>query len=839
MASRGLVQTVAARDSTSRVSWCPTFFKFPKNLQLLLVYKNYRGTLSLHSMTGARSNNRIPFGQIAKCEFYRKKDSEGEMTEYFTFSNVEGQKVDFSVGILNFFTAEVKPVYQALTQMRIEHKFDLICHYLNLATRSKDFGLHRPEIYSVLGFRLDGTGVTKETLQQAGGSVGEYENFLQMATSSAHDPPKRRKKSEEDNVENNKKKARSGDGAENVPPVPMKETKVTDFFAKKESIKLTKVEEREKDFEEEINDLLGVEHAFVEGLYGRAEINIDQLSVSPMLGIQPNRVRVDTIKKSMMHRYDPTLCLMICPEDEENFDHSNLQSNRYHVISGCHCLKALKKIDEEGGLDKLKGLNGREIPCYILKTKCPITQNYGWTRSNDLQSTCGEKPTIYELLYIAESLTRDGVTELEMKAVSEKYAKTLMCTKADITALRKILNWKACEREVVVQVLKKYQSYCTLDATSTNNRTRLAKGLKMLLTSTLFCQLAKVDGKVFIEHSSLVLDSTISLSALVERLSEVPDLENNKAIVSKSANFKSIDDLKQKYPGKFDDQILGNYSGASVSSTSKNLPGIMLQKLVKNVLSESIQDGVVGTEIVDNINCVNPETLEKCDMIVCNVKKCPSLMAESLMMQACVTDKEALSVILILPTRKAQLWAINALETNKVGQDGDIRVEQLVFEKSKSLVTSDHVLENISFGLLFGKFMITSPPLEIFHGDVKLNLCNVVGQILVPGSTVAFVNDGNLPIIDIHSIKDLKMCNFTYFGEKKPVTSLKNRWKREKFPTGENEEDFEESAEEDIENGVEELEEESSVVPENKPKEGASSNSIMSQETPISLSGSD
>jgi hypothetical protein len=56
-----------------------------------------------------------------------------------------------------------------------------------------------------------------------------------------------------------------------------------------------------------------------------------------------------------------------------------------------------------------------------------------------------------------------------MKVVSEKYAKTLMCSKAEITALRKILSWKACEREIVVQVLKKFQSYCTLDATSTNN----------------------------------------------------------------------------------------------------------------------------------------------------------------------------------------------------------------------------------------------------------------------------------------------------------------------------------------------------------------------------------
>ena len=352
--SSNLVQRVSVKDSSaSRVSWSPTFFKFPNNFQLLLVYKNYRGTLSFHSMTGARSTSRIPFGQVAKCEFYCKKNTEGEMSQYLNFSNQEGQKVDFNMNILNFFTMGVSPINQALTQMKTDQKFDLICQYLNLVTRSKEFGLHRPDLHTEQGLRLDGSGVTEETLEKSGGSLEDYTRFLQLAKTSAQEPPSRKKKMNENTEDKIKKAKKSNENVENVEnvenasPIVMKETKVTDFFGKKE--KLSKSEEMDKLFEEEINEPDGVEQTFVRGLFGRADIDLDQLTVSPKLGMVTNHLRVEKIKKSMVHRYDPTLCLMICPENDEKFDPNELNTNRYHVITGCHCLKALKKIDEEGG----------------------------------------------------------------------------------------------------------------------------------------------------------------------------------------------------------------------------------------------------------------------------------------------------------------------------------------------------------------------------------------------------------------------------------------------------------------------------------------------------------
>ena len=87
----------------------------------------------------------------------------------------------------------------------------------------------------------------------------------------------------------------------------------------------------------------------MKGLLGRAEIDLDKLTISPKLGIATNKLKVNIIKKSMVARYDPTLCLMVCPEDDATFDPVNLKANHYHVIHGSTRLKALKSIDAEGG----------------------------------------------------------------------------------------------------------------------------------------------------------------------------------------------------------------------------------------------------------------------------------------------------------------------------------------------------------------------------------------------------------------------------------------------------------------------------------------------------------
>ena len=88
----------------------------------------------------------------------------------------------------------------------------------------------------------------------------------------------------------------------------------------------------------------------------------------------------------------------------------------------------------------MSGLEGRKIPCYVLKTRCSITQNYGFLRGNDIQATGPSKPELQDLLYISEGLREDGVSDQEVNCVTEKYAKTLKFRIEEITSLKKLIS---------------------------------------------------------------------------------------------------------------------------------------------------------------------------------------------------------------------------------------------------------------------------------------------------------------------------------------------------------------------------------------------------------------
>ena len=431
----------------------------------------------------------------------------------------------------------------------------------------------------------------------------------------------------------------------------------------------------------------------------------------------------------------------------------------------------------------MSGLEGRKIPCYVLKTRCSITQNYGFLRGNDIQATGPSKPELQDLLYISEGLREDGVSDQEVNCVTEKYAKTLKFRIEEITSLKKLISWKANERENLIAVLKKFESYCTLDANSPGNKSRLTLGLKMQLHKSLFTLIGKVDGQEFAEGSHQVIDGKISLKDFTSRLQNTCDLEKSKAIVSQAANYTPISQLKTSYPGKFDDEVIGDFQGASFSSpSSKNQPKILLEKYVKSVVSDSVSEGSVRSVVVDSIAQVDFKVLNKFDLIVCNLKSGQSTFAESLITLACSTAKTGMSVMLLMPDRKAQIWCLNQLDKSMMsGNQDEIRVEQIFFEKNKLQKSGkDPISENVSFGLIFGKFVIVNPPLNIAHGEIKLCLRKVVSKLLVPASEIAFLSEKNCPMYDLHDVNNLKLCNFTYYGEVGTISSLRKRWSKDK-----------------------------------------------------------
>ena len=68
------------------------------------------------------------------------------------------------INIFNIFMEDTHEFNQLLAKLRTEGKLELMAHYITLIARSEGFGGYNQENLSVEGFKLDGTGVTKETL---------------------------------------------------------------------------------------------------------------------------------------------------------------------------------------------------------------------------------------------------------------------------------------------------------------------------------------------------------------------------------------------------------------------------------------------------------------------------------------------------------------------------------------------------------------------------------------------------------------------------------------------------------------------------------------------------
>ena len=82
------------------------------------------------------------------------------------------------INIFNTFMEDTHEFNQLLAKLRTEGKLELMAHYITLIARSEGFGGYDQENLSVEGFKLDGTGVTKETLVQKGGILKSFKSCL-------------------------------------------------------------------------------------------------------------------------------------------------------------------------------------------------------------------------------------------------------------------------------------------------------------------------------------------------------------------------------------------------------------------------------------------------------------------------------------------------------------------------------------------------------------------------------------------------------------------------------------------------------------------------------------
>jgi hypothetical protein len=76
---------------------------------------------------------------------------------------------------------------RAVTKLRMDGRVELLAIYIRLLSTSAGFGGHNEGTNTVLGFTLDGSGITEATLGEKGGSLEELKQLMSDAKACAFD----------------------------------------------------------------------------------------------------------------------------------------------------------------------------------------------------------------------------------------------------------------------------------------------------------------------------------------------------------------------------------------------------------------------------------------------------------------------------------------------------------------------------------------------------------------------------------------------------------------------------------------------------------------------------
>ena len=117
-----------------------------------------------------------------------------------------------------------------------------------------------------------------------------------------------------------------------------------------------------------------------------------------------------------------------------------------------------------------------------------------------------------------------------------------------------------------------FQNYQTLDA-SKSDKLKIRRRETKSLSKMLFRQLGRCKEDYFVENCETVLSKTISLQTLLKNSEEMLKLKKTEYNAVLAAGGDNIEELKTKYPGKFDQGVLENFLGAEVFGKKANKQG--------------------------------------------------------------------------------------------------------------------------------------------------------------------------------------------------------------------------------------------------------------------------
>ena len=271
------------------------------------------------SSKGNSNPSRPPWDYIIDCQFETLKSRKGEWHDYYTLKNRTLERRGFRVDELNPFLWTLNDFTSKMIELKTTGRKKLLSLYFSLMLKSVNFSGHVDEVYDEWGFRTDGEGVTETRLIDEQGTLVEYKEFVAKANLCSLDV--NHKKDVLEVVEGGKSK-KSGE-EEVFGPTKVKRSKVEMVYDHKEK---------------ELTDEDGVEKSYSSQYLGRADIPIENLTVSTKVCLAIIPFKVLGLEKAMLERFDPSLIsLTVVPvEDSTDITANNIAIRRFEVIHGRH-----------------------------------------------------------------------------------------------------------------------------------------------------------------------------------------------------------------------------------------------------------------------------------------------------------------------------------------------------------------------------------------------------------------------------------------------------------------------------------------------------------------------
>ena len=308
----------------------------------------------------------------------------------------------------------------------------------------------------------------------------------------------------------------------------------------------------------------------------------------------------------------------------------------------------------------------------------------------------------------------------------------------------------------------------------------MQNGEKLPMTKVLFKLLSDCEAEFFEAHYERILAKQVSLNEVVKSSSTVSETQSSKVNIAKEANSASFDDLKRKYPEKVKENTADKFTGAVTMGKNKNMVGELLKRFVKGLDNESFVEQVKMVEL-DTIFDFDLAKLDEYDVVFFNLADDKPNYVDAVIDAVGLQRKDYMAVLLLLHSdkevrrviAKLDYWSVDAAVEGPKKSTMDI--VQLLFERGKGASNQKKqkksIEENVQYGVLFGKFHVFHPPLQVLNKELHLSLKNVLSNICPPLSRIAYVQTGRQDILSIHDQQEDtgSGSSVTYFASKQSL----------------------------------------------------------------------